>query len=345
MADRIRLSVGYQLLEKERIFSDIVKDFKESIEELYFPWLNFPSGRGPVAEKSGYINWEAQKQTEYELKEIKKLKIKLNLLLNASCWGGLSLSTNLANTVISIIDYLGENVGIDSITVFSPAIAYIVKKHFPEIEIRASVNMRTGTIQSMKQLSELFDSFVMQREFNRNFEKIGELKEWCDKNKKKLTILANSGCINFCPVQMFHDNVIAHESEIFTKNNITEEIPGNCWSYYKKRENWKNLVINHSWIRPEDIVFYEKYVSTIKLATRINPEPEKIIRAYSSRRYEGNLLDILEPTHSKLLFPFIVDNSRFPENWFEKVVQCNKRCKECGLCFEVFEKVLVRIDK
>ncbi|MCX7704874.1 MAG: U32 family peptidase [bacterium] len=342
MEDGIKFSVGYQLIEEGKFFSEIVNDFKYSIDEVYFAWLNLPSGRAPIENKAGYINWEAQKQMEYELKEIKKLGIKLNLLLNASCWGSLSLSVNLANTIISTIDYLENLIGIDSITAFSPAVAYVVRKNFPEMEIRASVNMRIGTVSAMEQVSELFDGFVMQREYNRNLEKITELKKWCDKNGKKLSMLANSGCINFCAVQLFHDNVIAHESEVFTKINITDDIPGNCWTHYKKHENWKNLLMNHSWVRPEDVDFYRNFFQVIKLATRMNPEPEKVIQAYSMRKYHGNLLDILEPNHARLLFPYIIDNKKFPENWLKNITSCHKNCKICSFCEETFQSILTK---
>jgi len=339
---KIKFSVGYQLIEEGEIFCNIVEKYKNRIEEVYFPWLNLPSGRGPIAEKSGYINWEAQKQLEYELRKIKKMGIKLNLLLNASCWGENSLSINLANLVISIIDYLKENIEIDSVTAFSPVVAYIIKKNFPEIEIRASVNMRIGNIRGMEQVKELFDSFVMQREYNRDFERTEELKEWCEKNGKKLSILVNSGCLNFCSVQGFHDNVISHELEVFTKANIIEDIPGNCWSFYRNTENWKYLIKDTSWIRPEDLHYYERYFDTVKLATRINPEPEKVIKAYSEEKYDGNLLDLFEPSHSKIFYPYIIENSKFPDNWFEKILFCKKNCKDCLYCSEVLNIVLVK---
>lgn len=344
MADGIKFSIGYQLIEEGKNFSQIVKEFRENIEEVYFAWLNLPGARGPIAYKNGYINWEAQKQIEYELKEIKKSGVKLNLLLNASCWGGLSLSTNLANTIVSLVDYLGHEIGINSITAFSPVIACIIKKNFPGIEIRASVNMKIGTTVAMEQVSDLFDAFVLQKEFNRNLEKIKELKSWCDKNGRKLIMLVNSGCINFCAVQMFHDNVIAHEIEVFTKNNITDEISGNCWSYYKKKENWKNLLINHSWVRPEDIHFYREYFQTIKIATRINPEPARVIEAYCKGSYDGNLFNLFEPNHSKLLFPYVFNNKKFPENWFQKVLSCNKECSKCNFCEMTFQKVLSKAN-
>jgi len=339
---KIKFSVGYQLIEEGEIFCDIVEKYKKRIEEVYFPWLNLPSGRGPIADKTGYINWQAQKQLEYEIKKIKKNGIKLNLLLNASCWGENSLSINLANMVISIIDYLQENIGIDSVTTFSPMVAHIIKKNFPKIEIRASVNMRIGTIRGMEQVKELFDSFVMQREYNRDFKKIEELKGWCEKNGKKLSILVNSGCLNFCSVQSFHDNVISHEIEVFTKANITEEIFGNCWSFYRNKENWKYLITDSSWVRPEDLHYYEKYFDVVKLATRINPYPKRVIEAYYNEKYEGNLLDLFEPSHSKILYPYVIENSKFPYNWFEKILSCDKFCKDCSYCLEIFKKVLVK---
>ncbi|MCM8772552.1 MAG: hypothetical protein NC922_05765 [Candidatus Omnitrophica bacterium] len=339
---KIKFSIGYQFKEEEQIFSDIVEKYKDRIEEVYFPWLNLPSGRGPIAEKVGYINWFVQKQLEYELKKIKKLGIKLNLLLNASCWGENSLSINLTNMVISIIDYLQENIGLDSITSFSPVIAYIIKKNFKDIEVRASVNMRIGKIKQMEQLEDLFDDFVMQREYNRDFERIEEIKDWCNKKGKKLSILVNSGCINFCPVQSFHDNVISHEAEIFTKANLTDNIPGNCWSFYKEKENWKYLISYSSWIRPEDLHHYEKYFDVVKLATRTNQDPEKVIKAYYDEKYQGNLLDLFEPSHSKILYPYIIENSRFPDDWFEKITKCNKLCQNCSYCENVFKEVIVK---
>jgi len=340
---KIKFSVGYQLIEEGKIFCDIVEKYKHRIEEVYFPWQNLPSGRGPIAEKMGYVNWEAQKQLEYELKKIKKCGIKLNLLLNASCWGKMALSQNLANMVISIIEYLSDEIGINSVTAFSPVVAHVVKKNFPHIEVKASVNMRIGSINAMEQVSELFDGFVMQREYNRDLKTIAQLKNWCKKNGKTLSILANSGCINFCPVQAFHDNVISHEIEIFSMANLTEDIPGNCWSFYKNKKNWNHLIHN-SWVRPEDIHHYAGYFNVIKLATRINPDPERIIKAYCDEKYDGNLLDLLEPSHSRLLFPYIIDNKMFPDDWFKKIISCDKKCEECLFCQNVFEKVLKRYE-
>jgi len=44
----MKFAVGYQLPEEDREnIVDIIEDFKEYIGEVYFPWLDMPSGRSP----------------------------------------------------------------------------------------------------------------------------------------------------------------------------------------------------------------------------------------------------------------------------------------------------------
>ena len=101
------------------------------------------------------------------------------------------------------------------------------------------------------------------------------------------------------------------------------------------------MLHNSSWIRPEDICNYEPYFNLIKLATRMHSNPVMVIDAYSKRKFYGNLVDLLEPAHNPLLAPHIIDNTRFPEDWFERTSACNRRCHACEYCAEVLEKVLV----
>ncbi|MBC7321181.1 U32 family peptidase [bacterium] len=331
--------------EDEESIVEVVKEFREHIEEVYFPWLDMPSGRSPMTKREGFVDWKGQEKLERDLSILKDMGIKLDLLLNADCYGGESLSEHLANFVRSIIAYLKDNVGVDIVTTTSLMIAKVIKEEFPDIEIRASVNMRIGTIKAMEYISELFDSFYIQREYNRDIRRIEEMKEWADQNGKKLCFLVNSGCLNFCSGQTFHDNLVAHEAEIVTRKNVNirDWDPSICWNYYKIRENWVKFLQN-SWIRPEDLHNYDKYFSIAKLATRTHSNPRKVIEAYSKQRFKGNLMDLLEPGHSPLFFPYAIDNSRFPNDWFQKTSSCDKKCHKCNYCLSVLEKVLVSIE-
>ena len=341
MIDVIKFSVGFQLYEPgEEPFSKIVETYKDSISEVFFGWQDVQSGRSGIATRHGVTDWTAQERLEKELKAIKDMGIKLDLLFNGNCYGAYSLSEKLSNTVCSIIDHL-ENIGcgVDIITTTSPAIAHTVKKYFPEIEVRASVNMKIGSVKGMEYLADLFDSFHVQRDYNRDISHLKILKEWADLNGKKLVLLANSGCFINCSGQTFHDNNVAHEAEICEVQNLKDFNPYLCWRCLKDEKNIVKLLQN-TWIRPEDLHNYEGLFDTVKLATRIHQLPAMVIDAYAKGRYLGNTLDLFEPTFSSRVAPYVFDNTAFPEDWFDKTTSCDKLCYKCGYCESVLQKIL-----
>jgi hypothetical protein len=65
-----------------------------------------------------------------------------------------------------------------------------------------------------------------------------------------------------------------------------------------------------------------------------------VIDAYVRGRYIGNTLDLFEPGFGRALAPYVIDNTAFPEDWFEKTASCNKRCHECSYCKTVLSRVL-----
>ena len=341
----MKFAVGFQLYDVgEEPFSSIVQAYRDSISEVFFPWQDFATGRSPIATRHGFTDWTAQARTEEELKKIKAMGIKLDLLFNGNCYGQYAISEKLANSVCSVIAHLEEiDCGVDIITTASPAIAHTVKKHFPKIEVRASVNMKIGTVKGMQYLSDLFDSFHVQRDYNRNIPHLKMLKEWADQNGKKLIMLANSGCFRDCSGQVFHDNLVAHESEVCEVENIKDFTPYVCWRALKDRKNWPMLLQN-TWVRPEDLHNYEGIFDTVKLATRMHTHPGMVIDAYVRGKYYGNTLDLFEPGFGRVIAPYIMDNSAFPKDWFEKTTNCDKQCHKCGYCEEVLKKLLLNTE-
>lgn len=338
----MKFAVGFQLYDMgEEPFSHIVDTYKEHISEVFFAWQDTPSGRSAVATRHGYTDWSAQSRMEEELRAIKAMGIKLDLLFNGNCYGEYAISEKLANSVISVIQHLHNAVGgVEIVTTASPAIAHTVKKHFPDIEVRASVNMKIGTVKGMEYLAHLFDSFHVQREYNRNLSHLKMLKEWADANGKKLILLANSGCFAHCSGQTFHDNMVAHESQICEVQNLKDFMPYVCWGALKKRENW-HMLLQNTWIRPEDLHNYEDLFDTVKLATRMHSLPGMVIDAYVRRSFFGNTLDLFEPGFSKAIAPYVINNDAFPKDWFTQTSQCDKMCHRCGYCKKVFDQVLL----
>jgi len=337
----VKFAVGYQLNEEsEESFADVVSDYRDVIGEVYFPWGDLPSGRAALATRRGYTDWTSQRRMEADLIRIRETGAKLDLLFNANCYAGKAISLQLRNQVGSILDHLQEAVGgVETITTTSLFIARIVKDFYPGIEVRASVNMRLGTIQAMEDASAWFDGFYVQRDFNRDLSRLGELKSWADATGKKLYLLANSGCFRHCAGQTFHDNLVAHDSEIDETQNVPGFEPHLCWNLLKEKSHWKRI-LQATWIRPEDLHHYASLFPLIKLATRMHSRPRLVIQAYADGRYDGNLLDLFEPSHGRTLLPQILDNRRFPQDWFNRTSNCRKDCHRCSYCEDVLTTLL-----
>lgn len=341
----MRFAVGYQLAgEDEEPFVNLVRDYRDHIAEVYFPWADQPSGRAALNKQRGYTDWTAQARQEEELQELRRMGVRLDVLFNANCYGRYAVSEYLECQVGSVLEHLGEIVGgVETVTTTSLAVARTVKKHFPEVEVRASVNMRIGTVKGMEYLAELFDGYHVQRDYNRDLSYLRELKEWADSAGKRLYMLANSGCMSFCSGQSFHDNMVAHEQEIDETHNIEGWTPHACWAYLRNPEHWVS-VLQNTWIRPEDIHHYEDLFPYVKLATRMHARPRAVVRAYVEGRHRGNLLDLCEPGYAPAFAPYVIDNEAFPADWFERTSTCDRRCHRCGYCQSVLETVLVKME-
>ena len=331
--------VGYQMTEDDRFLSSII-EHRDSIREIYFSWGDFPNGRSSLLYGDGKTLYEKQKRQAHDLDRLSSYGIGLNILFNGNCYGRNSQSREFFHKIGDTVEYIGENFGLSSVTTSSPLIARFIRENFLDLDVRASVNMEIGSIEGMDYVSDIFDSFYVQREQNRDMERLGELKRWCDRNGKKMYLLANSGCLNFCSAHTFHDNLVAHEAEISAMDN-GYQFRGICWDYFKDRTRLSELLQRTNFIRPEDIGLYEPYTDAIKLATRVNKDPVRVLEAYVGRSFKGGLQSILEPDHSGVMYPLVLENSKIPEDFGRRVSRCGHLCAECGYCKEIFKQATI----
>lgn len=304
----MRFAVG--LKNNDRELLECIKQNKEQIYEVYFSWGDFPNGRTNQLLGDGYASWEHLDIQREMLKELSESGISLNLLFNANCYGAESQSRAFFNRVGETVDYIKETYGLSSITTTSPLVAKFIKNNFASLSVRASVNMEIGTVCGMEYIADYFDGYYMRRELNRDFEKIAELSRWCRQNGKKLFMLANSGCLNYCSAHNFHDNLVAHESDIAKMDNAYN-FTGVCREYLKDEKNYQGLVERMNFVRPEDMGMYDEYFEAAKLATRIHKNPASVLKSYLRGNYSGDVLKLLEPEHS--IYPYVIENGNPPK--------------------------------
>ena len=299
----MKYTVGLQYANDA--FLDCIIANKEHIHEVYFAWGDFPNGRSNQLQNAHFTPWELQQRQIECLRALSSEGIKLNLLFNANCYGAESQSRAFFERIGTTMDYIDRSFGLHSVTTTSPLIAKFVKNNFPEVATRASVNMEIGTVQGMDYLAQYFDGYYMKREHNRDLATVAHLSDWCKANGKSLHMLANSGCLNHCSAHNFHDNLVAHESEIAKMDNAYN-FGGICHEYLKDPAHHKSLIEDTNFIRPEDIGKYEPYFEAVKLATRVHRSPESVLRSYIRGSYSGDILRLLEPAHS--IYPYVVEN-------------------------------------
>lgn len=330
----MQFSVGYRPLHyRDETFAEIVREYRGHIGEVYFAWPGEASGRSPLLEDEIPL-------ITRDLERIGALGVRLNLLFNASCYGEYALSRELEHHVLSLVGTLMDRFGIDAVTTMSPLVARSVKRRFNTVDVRASVNMRLGTVRALEYVGEYFDSYNVQREYNRDPGRIRQLLRWAESEGKKLHLLANSGCMNFCSFQTFHDNVVSHQRGIAALETGTR-IGTLCRNWYGVPANRVGF-LQGSWIRPEDLAeHFRMFGCNYKLATRMHDNPRLVLDAYTRRKHYGNLVDLMEPGFADLFYPQIIDNSRFPSDWFDTTMSCDKRCDACSYCRDVLGEVLI----
>lgn len=333
--------VGYPIKENRPFLKEIIQH-KSSLSEVYFSWGDMPNGRSALSTDDSSTPFALQQRQVADLKRLSSEGIKLNLLFNANCYGKDSQSRAFFYKVGNLIDYIQGEFGLFSITTSSPLIARFIKENFEGIDVRASVNMEIASVEGLSYMSQFFDSFYAKRELNRNRSMLLRLRKWCDDNGKEMYLLANSGCLNHCSAHTFHDNLVAHEAEIAAMDN-GYQFNGVCWDFLSNPNNRERWLERTNFIRPEDVALYEGLVPALKLATRVNSAPTRVLNAYVSQKYRGSVMELLEPNHSGSFYPNYVENAKFDENFASHVMNCTKNCEECRFCADIMKRACIKL--
>ncbi len=321
-------------------FIEACEPWKERIREVFFAWPGVLSCR-PAPENST----ENRERLLSDLRWCRRNGILLDTLFNCNCYGENAISANLASFVRSVMkDMDGEGLFPDIVTTTSPFIATVLKRHFPSLKIRWSVNGRVHGTVGFECIEELFDSFYLTRERQREFDYVDSAVSWARAHGKIAGMQVNSGCLRQCPFQQFHDNLHGHGDGRRPEDIAAAQEYG--FSFFRCRTAYSRGMyedfIRATWVRPEDVPLWEERgVEVFKVATRKIANPTKILAAYASYSYDGNLLDLMDPVHSDL-FPAPIDNKSFPDGFAVSGIgaKCANDCIHCGKCAEILHRVM-----
>lgn len=216
--------------------------------------------------------------------------IAFNYLLNGACFGNREWSRAWQKRVTALLENLGDW-GVARVTVSTPFLLELVKRRFPEFKVRVGIYAQVDTPRRARFWEDLGADAIVLESFsiNRNFRRLKAIREAvrCD-----LELIANHTCLMNCPMQTYHQNGFAHASD----DSATLFIDYCFMRCSRQRLEDPSQFIKSAWIRPEDLAVYEAMgYTTFKLLERGIPSVELLrrVKAYSERRFDGNLAELL----------------------------------------------------
>ena len=324
-----KLAVGWF---DNKSFVDVCAPYVPRIKEVFFAWPGVIASR-PMDD------WTPERRARIvaDLRWARENGIELDTIFNANCYGDICISDELADHVTEKLREMdAEGLFPQHLTTASPFIATVVRQRFPSIKIRFSINMDIASEIALSYVDELYDEFYAGRNDHRRLDYVAKLGAWARERGKLMGIQANPGCLRNCPFHQFHNNLHGH-------NRMGQSAAGEkfgfsvfrCKTNYE-RGNYEDFM-RAIWIRPEDLPLYEPHVGVVKLATRRHPCPEKIIAAYATCSYDGDLAEIMDPCYR---FPMSIDNRALGESGLWPAVRdCRDadNCRRCGKCRALLE--------
>lgn len=218
--------------------------------------------------------------------------IAFNYLLNAACLGNREWSRTWHRKLARLLGRL-RDMGIAHLTISTPYLLEVVKERFPEFKVKVGIYAQVDTPRRARFWADLGADAINVESFsiNRDFDRLRAIREAVDCD---LQLIPNHPCLPNCAMQPYHQVGHAHASD-GTGGLFVDYCFLRC---SRERLRDPSMLIKSGWIRPEDLHVYEEMgYTTFKLIERGIPSAEllKRVRAYSERRFDGNLAELILP--------------------------------------------------
>jgi len=282
---KISLATNYE--------DDLIERIKEyPIYEIYGKLKNDIIGGGRPDDELKDIETI---KFEKHVKMVRKSGIKFNYLLNGSCLANNEQNEEWQKKFKSFLTYL-KKIGVNALTVTNPYVMQFVKKYFGNyFTLRVSTFACVDSFERAKYWEDMGADIICADfvKINRDFKKLKYMVQ--NLKHAKIEILVTNSCLKNCPMIFTHTTSLSHASDKSLEKENYED-----WSlfYCQEIQNNKNEeYIKSPWVRPEDIKYYEEIgIEHFKITERGFPTDElvKRVKAYTDRKYNGNLIDLIQ---------------------------------------------------
>lgn len=275
----------------------------------------------------------------------KKQGIGFNYTLNASHMNNKEFTEEGVKNILNFIEQL-HLIGVNSLTVTLPSVFEIIKATKHNFEIKISVICAINNANKAIAYKNLgAKRIVVDESINRNFK---QLRNIVNAFGDKVEVIVNQVCNKNCIYRIFHYNQISSDSiKILNKTSV---------DYYShrcllQRYNHVSNILKMTWIRPEDIKFYNNIgINHFKLQGRQLVHKGDIVKTveyYFKESFEGNLMDLIYIFNPTNRSEITVNNKKldgFIKPFYENKHFCNNFCDSCKYCENFAKKCINEIE-
>jgi collagenase-like PrtC family protease len=237
----------------------------------------------------------SRKRFERHVETARSKGIGFNYLLNPACMDNREYTRQGQREIEALLEYI-EGVGVSAVTISLPFLLPVIKKRHPRLKVRVGVYARVDGVAKARFWEDGgADCITLESlSVNRDFGVLDALRKAL---KIELQLIVNANCQLFCPLSGQHMVNLSHASQAGhpTRGFMIDWCVMRC-SYDKLKDPVQYL--RSEFIRPEDLgIYFDLGYNSFKVLERGAPTPVLIkrVKAYSEGRYDGNLLDLIQP--------------------------------------------------
>jgi collagenase-like PrtC family protease len=236
-----------------------------------------------------------ERQLKAHVADAARRGIGFNYLINPACLDNREFTRKGIRDIERTLEF-AEAAGCTAVTISLPSLLPLIKNTHPRLKVRVGVYARVDSVSKARYWEELgADCITLESlSVNRDFRLLESIRKAVGLN---LQLIVNANCRLFCPLSGQHMVNLSHASQAGHRSRgfMVDWCALRCsWDKMRDPANY----LRSEFIRPEDLRIYQDLgYSSFKILERGAPTGvlAKRVRAYSEGRFDGNLLDLIQP--------------------------------------------------
>ena len=257
-----------------------------------------------------------------------------------------------------LVKYL-ESIGVYRITFANPMMAMFIRE-VSDIELELSTIAHLDTVTQAKYYHDVLkvNKFCNGIHRNRDRDFLKNLAKYANENGIIIELLANEWCSVAGPTYATHcpyrdSCYLCHATNVTKEDSMSYDNYPMHFCMNARDDHSDEAWIRARFIRPEDLHYYNDIgINYFKISGRTGSVEyvTKMMEAYMSQNWEGNLLNLWKPLQTiyngknefQEELPINIPNKKldgFLDHWFKQNWECgNLLCgRDCTYCQDFFE--------